>query len=336
MDFHGSDRCNGYTVKLTYCTPADSLPEDYLASQPLLRLALGGVRWKSDDCLICTDPILTVIRLMTQQGVPLSSPAVAWLSAWGGPILTGTYGPLAEMECILGHSLNETKTFNLEPIHSEKGWTYSWFDVGGSPITQLTVSPSGGPLDDEVNTLVKGNVTSSMQHVYDTIHLTATCASDPSLQAVATSIVGVFPNPSQHDIADVGITKQASAQTIAAGESVDFTVTVTNYEDTAVTAVFTDTLSPSWIISSVTLPAGCERNGTQITCPVRSIPAGSAKKRKYAVHTARGRGGTLSNLAIVQPMDGVDYRLYDNQTGRIEVTVEFTEVLLFLPVVLGP
>ena len=86
----------------------------------------------------------------------------------------------------------------------------------------------------------------------------------------------------------------------------------------------------------MTLPEGCERNGTQVTCPVRSIPAGSAKKRKYTVHASRGRGGTLSNLAIVQPMGGVDYRLHDNQTGRIEVTVEFTEVLLFLPVVLGP
>jgi len=35
-------------------------------------------------------------------------------------------------------------------------------------------------------------------------------------------------------------------------------------------------------------------------------------------------------------MDGVDYRLYDNQTESVEVTVEFTELLLYLPTVLRP
>ena len=335
LDFHGASFCNGCTIKLTYCTPTDSLPEDLLARHPLLRLALNDLEWHNDGCLTCTDPIPTVIRLTDYQGNPLPSSPAAWLSAWGGPVLTGTYGPQVEKWYTLGHSLQETKTFNLEPIQSEKGWMYDWYDTSGNPITQLEVVPSTSTWDEPQNVVVRGTVPTNTQE-FDTIHLTATCASDPSLQAEATSIVGAFPDPTQNTVADVGITKTANAQTIAAGESVEYTLTVSNYEESPIHVIITDTLTPAWIISDVTLPQGCERNGGQIVCEVLNVPAGGSTNLRYTVHTANWLGATLSNQAEAQPRDGVDFRFYDNQAGPVEVIVEGEGSTLYLPFISKP
>ncbi len=335
LDFHGASFCNGCTIKLTYCTPTDSLPEDLLARHPLLRLALNDLEWNTDGCLTCTDPIPTVIRITDNQGNPLPSAPAAWLSAWGGPVLTGTYGPQVENWYTLGHSLQETTTFNLEPIQSQNGWTYDWYDTSGNPITQIEIAPSTSTWGETRNVVVRGTVPMNAQE-FDTIHLTATSASDPSLQAEATSIVGVFPDPEQNTVADVGITKTADAQTIAAGESVEYTLTITNYEESPVHVVVTDTLSPAWIISDVTLPQGCERTGGQLVCEVLNVPAGGLTNLKYTVHTVNWLGATLSNQAEVQPKDGVDFRFYDNQAGPVEVVVEGEGSTFYLPIVLKP
>jgi len=333
LDFHGANLCNGCVVKLVFCTPTESLPVRSTSSHPLLRAALNRLHWNSDECLTCTDPIPTVIRITDYQGNPLPSAPAAWLSPWGGPVLTSQYGPDVRLEYALGHTLESAKTFNLEPIESEKGWTYAWCDLDDNPITQMEVPADSEPWT--VNLRVLGTIPPNAQG-FDTIHLTATCVSDPSLKAQATSYIGGFPDPSQGNAADVGITKEASAQTIEAGESVRFTLTVTNYENEPVHVVITDTLSPSWAISNVTLPQGCERNGGQIVCQVWNVPAGGSKVKQYNVHTVSSWGATLSNLSEVQPRNGFDLRLYDNQAGPLEVVIEGESGLLFLPLVAKP
>ena len=330
LDFHDApDWCNGCTVKLTFCTPTDSVPGGLFTSSLLLRSALKDIGIRSDECLTCLDPILTVIRLGHGETVP--SLLAAWLSPWGGPVFETTRDPRVDLEYTLGHSSPDTETFNLEPIHSERGWSYGWHDLDDDPITQMQIEPNTDAWT--ANIKIIGTVPTNALG-FDTIHLTATCATDPSLYAVATSHVGRYPDPNEFQVADLGISKVASTEVISAGQSVDFTLTITNYEEGAVSAVVTDTLSSRSAIGSVTLPPGCERDGAEIICQISDLPPGESTTVIYTVRTASTFAGILSNSAEVEPAEGVDARGYDNWAGPVAVTVERVVIPLYLPLVI--
>ncbi len=332
LDFHdAADWCNGCTVKLTFCTPTDSVPGGLFTSSLLLGSALKDIGIRSDECLTCLDPILTVIRL--GHGEPLPSLLAAWLSPWGGPVFETTRDPRVDLEYTLGHSSPDTETFNLEPIHSARGWSYAWRDLDDDPITQMQIEPNTEAWTTNIKVI--GTVPTNALG-FDTIHLTATCATDPSLYAVATSHVGRYPDPNEFVVADLGISKVASTEVISAGQSVDFTLTITNYEEVAVSAVVTDTLSSERAIGDVILPPGCERDGAEIICQISDLPPGESTTVVYTVQTARGFAGILSNSAEVEPAEGVDARGYDNRAGPVAVTVEGVIVPLYLPLVVKP
>ena len=106
------------------------------------------------------------------------------------------------------------------------------------PITQIEVGPQSTPWGNK-NVGVVGTVPTCTLAV-DTIHITATSVITPSFQAIATSLVNVVPDPEICPVADVGIAKVVSSRVITAGQSVTFTLTISNHEQTAVDAVVTD------------------------------------------------------------------------------------------------
>jgi len=332
LDFHGANACNGCVVPCTLCTPARFPPDLRLAG----KLLPDGLRFYSAGGLTCVDLVSTVIRIAPAQGSPppAAQPA-AWLSAWGGPVFTATYNPTVELRYTLGYNLALSRTFNLEPIHSDKGWSYQWRDLNGQPITQLTVegTPSGAS-SWAANVKIVGTIPTTCTLALDTIHITATSVTSPTLRAVNASIVQAMPDPARCPLVDLGISKISSSSTITGGQAVTFTLTITNYGDRPTDVVVTDTLDPGWAIADATLPPGCERNGSQITCRVSALPPGAPRALAIGVQVSRAFWGTLSNEAEIAGAQGTDSRLYDNYVGPVTVTVRSGQLKTFLPALL--
>ncbi|RLC86129.1 MAG: hypothetical protein DRI79_10450 [Chloroflexi bacterium] len=325
LDFHGENLCNGCEVKMTLCTPCPSplfgRPVACSMLRGLARLGLlGRLSLHSAGGLTCVEPVPSTIVLIGAWPpiiVPGSTPA-AWLSPWGGPFYNQVYGPTVVMSYTLGHNAPQTTTFNLEPIYSEQGWTYSWHDPDGNPISQMTVGPN--VIWDE-NIKVVGTGLPTCAVIQDTVHLTATSTTSPSLQATTVSYVQVVPDPDQCETADLGLAKVSSTDVISAGQWVTFTLTITNYENVAVSAILTDTIHPASAVGDLILPSECGRSGDDIICQLPLIQANSATTLTIAVQASWAFSGTMTNQAVVNPVGMVDGDFYDNFNCPINIQV---------------
>ncbi|MGW2401124.1 isopeptide-forming domain-containing fimbrial protein [Kitasatospora sp. NPDC001664] len=89
---------------------------------------------------------------------------------------------------------------------------------------------------------------------------------------------GPGPNPPAPVKADVAITKKpASATLVSAGESFDYTVTVTNNGPSDATGVVVSDALPS-MVKFVSASDGCTASGQQVTCPKVATLAAKASK----------------------------------------------------------
>jgi uncharacterized repeat protein (TIGR01451 family) len=333
LDFLGADPCNGCTVKLTACWNEDVPPS--------VRWLLRGRRLRSGNGLTCFEPFPTTIFLTHGTGAP-PDPPVAWLSPWGGPFITGTYGPSVELAYALGHSGPGTETFRLEPIDSEKGWSYAWYDLDDHPISQVDAS-SGNTID--ANVKVVGTGIPTCISAMDTIHIMATSVTTPSLRAVAVSKVSVRPDPEMCATTNLGIDLSvegaAGGGVIYAGEPVTYTLTITNHGPAApVAAALVDTWTP------VTAVVGVHAPGCEVDVPRGTITCTHAGLGLESVHlpdphlvltTNAAYSGTLTNRAVVTPTGGVaDPEPRDNSAAPVEVTVRGGEVgyVVYLPIVI--
>jgi uncharacterized repeat protein (TIGR01451 family) len=130
-----------------------------------------------------------------------------------------------------------------------QGWDYAWTDLAGNPITQLVVGPLASPMvmTSQSNLRLVGSGLPTCTRMQDTLHLTATLVSTPTVVAVSAPLVEVMPDPTLCDVVDVGIVQTATTTALNAGQWVTFALTVTNYMTVPVSAVVTDTLSPAAI-----------------------------------------------------------------------------------------
>jgi hypothetical protein len=325
LDF-GGDLCLGCIVKMTMCTNAD-VPwlDAQLANQVMVRETGAAVLQVKD--LTCIEPFPTAIRVVAgatgDAACPSAEDQAAWLSPEGGPIYNATHGPAVEMQYFLGLSRpesgeEENKEFTLEPVASEQGWIYGWFDAADNPLTEITVTPG---LCEGADLKVKSIDIPTCTVVLDTIHLTATSVTSPVIQATAVSYVHVSPDLDKCPVSDLGVTKIGSPGAISAGGSVNFTLTISNYTDAPIGAVLTDTLSPVSAIEDATLPAGCSRSGGEITCQVTSVATDTPTILNFVVQVAETFSGTLSDIAAVQPVGATDPWFYDNHAGPVAVQV---------------
>jgi hypothetical protein len=327
LDFGGSDPCNGCTVKMTVCT-AEDIPwlDMQLANQVLARET--GLSLQKAKELTCVEPFPTTIIVDTLE--PIGD--VAWLSPEGGPVLNATHGPVVEMEYILGHSRPQWQEFTLEPVASERGWVYGWYDLADNPLTDINVPPD--PCETNLQVISTGMPTCTV--AYDTIHLTATSVTSPVLVATAVSHIHVTPDLNECPVADVGVAKVGSTDAISSGQSVSFTLTVSSHVGAPIGALLTDTLAPASAISNTILPAGCNRAGGEITCLLTIVATDTPEVLTFVVQVVEGFAGILSDEVEVQPVARTDPWFYDNYAGP--VTVQVASVggphRIYLPIVL--
>ncbi len=335
IDFQGTELCNHCEVKLTTCsiTPLTT-PQRFLLG------AFGGDSVISSDGINCAQPISTYILLSDDHGAPVPGSVFASFGPFGGMVYTSTMQSDLNIPYALRHSAQTTQTLTLSPIVSEQGWQYSWADLAGNPITQTIVGPMGNDLwggsfyEDNLQVVVSDLPT--CVHRSDTIYLTATMVTTPTIQATAHTVIDVLPDPNLCTVIDLGIDQIASTAEISAGNWVTFTFTITNFEITAQNAVITQTITPASAIGDASLPVGCTRTSGEIVCPVGSVPAGGNVSLEISIQAAATFSGSLGSVAQVQPLTGADLHYYDNITRRLSVNVVggSTPILqIFLPFV---
>jgi hypothetical protein len=319
VDFHGSDICSHCEVKLTGCSTAE-----LSFTEQVGLWAFGGKEFASSANLTCKTPISTYILPMDGSGNLLpGGPVIASFGFWGGTAYTTTMTSQAVIHLALNHTDSVSQTFNLAPVVSDQGWMYTWQDLDGTPITQLEVAPLADPLYATYgsNLRLVGSGLPTCARIQDTVHLTATLVSTPTIVATTSTIVQVLPDPNTCLVADVGVTQAASAADLEAGSWVTFTLTVTNYESAPVSVAVTDSLSSAIALGSVVLPAECTRSGTLISCDLQDLPAGSSASLPLAVKVSTVFSGVLTNRAWAEPVNATDNRFYDNATGPVAVNV---------------
>jgi uncharacterized repeat protein (TIGR01451 family) len=334
VDFHGADICIHCEVKLTGCSDAELA----FSEQALLR-AFGHNAFAAGDTLTCKTPVSTYIMPSDNATGDLlpGGPVIASFGFWGGAAYATTLTSDVVIPLTLNHTAATAQTFNLAAPVSEQGWAYHWENLTGNTITQLVVGPLVNPLWDtyEANLRLVGSGLPTCTRTQDRIQLSASLVSTPAIQADLTTFVQTLPDPAVCDVADVGITQTASQTAIAAGEWVTFTLTLTNYESTPVSVTVTDTLSSAAAVGSVTLPAVCTRNGTQITCQVVNLPGGSSLNLPIAVQVSEQYSGVLTNRAQAEPTNATDDRFYDNAADPVDVTITggSLAIKLYLPLI---
>lgn len=125
---------------------------------------------------------------------------------------------------------------------------------------------------------------------------TSTSDPDPSNNVDSTSF--------QPDIiADLAVTKTASAAQVSAGDAIDFTLAVSNLGTAdAVNAVLDDTLPAGFTVTGVDAPAGavCTSTADSIRCTWASLPVGGPSNVVVSATVAADAPvGTVTNTASI-------------------------------------
>lgn len=318
IDFHGNEVCNHCEVQLTGC----STRQFSFGEQVLLR-TMGMDQVTTNGELTCADPVGTTI-LLSDGFDPAPGPLVLSFGFWGGEVYTTTLSGDVAVPYMLAHTDLVTQTVNLGTIQSAQGWNYHWEDMSGAPISQVDVGPLQSPLYlhlNEPNIRLVSSGLPTCEKALDQVDLSASLTLTPTVTASHMLSVQVLPDEATCSVKDVGIYQIASTAAITAGQSVEFTWTITNFESTPSEVIVTGAFSPETALSGATLPAGCSRTGGAITCQVNGIPADDSRVLLVSVDVSTAYNGPLRSYVEVEPVGAVDARFYDNTSGPLYISV---------------
>jgi len=275
--------------------------------------------------LLCMPLGSSVIVLHDRAGrlLPDRQPFASF-GPYGGLIFTTTMTSTVQLPLTLEHNIYRTERFRLEPIASERGWTYVWHNRSGEVIDRISVlaplTYTYGVLPPP-NLFIAGADLPTCVSAQDTIYITATHVTTPTLKATTSIMIFTAPDETRCTVVDLGIRQTAGAAAINAGQLVTFTNTITNYADRGVTALVTDTLEPAGALAALNLPAECQRRGHQVACRFEDMAGQATRTFDIGVHTAWSFDGALRSRSEVWPADGADPLIFDNRAGPLEVTV---------------
>lgn len=344
IDFKSTGACNGCMIRLTSCTSVNPFMDNALG-----RL-LGKAMKTSPGGLTCRTPAPTFVNLseidnQTGEITYPDGPLVAAFGFYGGPLYAQTSSATVVITAPLQHTDSLTRTFNLAPIKSLRGWNYQWRDLNDQPITQVQVVPRPRSIYEYRLTQVRvfGSGLPICAAQQDTIWLTATMASMPSVQARLTTQVDVIPQSTDCTLADWGVSMEAACSPstthcsqLNPGGWVTYTLAITNFDEVARSGAVTNTLPLEW--SAVRIPASCTRNSGRnsgvVSCAVSNLSPGGSRSLSIAVQASPAYSGTLTNRVEVQPAGAADPRQYDNTAAHSVQVVGPTERRLYLPAIL--
>ncbi len=220
-----------------------------------------------------------------QPGGVFLVPATSFLTAMPGQTVTHTHRLL--------NTGTSTDTYTLT-LASSAGWSAlaTSSPVELAPQTSTTVA---------VRVNVPATATAGLS---ETGILSAVSWANPFLRAYALERTTVITTPSPY--ADLMVAQSPDALAIVAGETVRFTLTITNAGPFSGTlaVTLTDTVLPTSAVTLIGAPAGCQIQPAEarVTCTL-SLPAGSppiAANLILTLTTTPSYTGPLLNTAWVQ------------------------------------
>lgn len=139
-------------------------------------------------------------------------------------------------------------------------------------------------------------------------------------------------------ITDLSISKTASSDSVTAGRSITYTLTITNHgPEGPARAWVVDTLNPATAVADVRWPGQvCSREGVVISCLVENVLTTTPTTLGLIVTTQDTYSGTLSNTVTITGVAGtVDNNASNNYAGPVIVTVvSSSPSVIYLPLVL--
>lgn len=136
----------------------------------------------------------TYITLYDFLGNPdPNAPLVAAFGLSGNLLTTSTISSTVVQPVTLEHTGATTLTFDLAAVQSVQGWSYSWADSQGTPITQIACSLREPYVTAPPNLIVSGSGLPTCTQMVDILTLRATSTITPSIQAEAHASVLVPP-----------------------------------------------------------------------------------------------------------------------------------------------
>lgn len=316
IDFGANGACNGCNVQLIACGPS--------SFAALLPPALAAAAQTTEiSTLACSPPVDTYITLFDGNGDPLpDAPLVAAFGFWGSQATTATVDGTAVIPVTLQHTGATNQTFDLQSIESAMGWTYRWEDAQRRPITQIEVPPSSSFGMASPNLYVTADGLPTCTQVLDVLNLVATDTLTPSVQAYTPAYIQVLPDPALCPEADVAAIHRQWIGEIAGGDSITYTLTVSNVTSSATGAVIQQTITPASAVRGAILPNGCTRSGNVVTCQMGQVPANGAKSAIIVIQSRFSYAGDVLSSVKASPLQAADAAFVDNVHGPLSVTVQ--------------
>jgi large repetitive protein len=239
-----------------------------------------------------------------------------------------------------------TKT--ITPSSVQAGGTATWNVVvtNNGPSDAQTVSvtdsiPSGFTatgLSSTVGTCVLGTATCTIGTLAAgssvTIQVTGTIAASYAGTTMANSATASSPtlDPTMGDrigtavatvtkLADLRVSKSASADPVVAGDPITYTITLSNAGPSTATSVVLNDVIPSDVTGAVTTSPGCAITAGTLTCSYASLAPGVPKVITISgLVSSNATPGTLSNTASVSSATPETTPADNNSTVAVTVT----------------
>ncbi len=228
-----------------------------------------------DDSMTCSGSGTVVEGQYTNQGQVTGEP----VDPAGDPVLNDSGDPIVVEDTDDSHyfgnapsvSIEKTANASTVALGSDVGFTIVVTNTGNVPLTEITVTDSLTPdCEKVIDELAVGgsveynciatNVNANFTNVADVE------ARDPNNERVADEDDAVVTIPGSPGI---GIEKAPATQAVLPGADAEFTITVTNTGDTALTDVaVSDALTPSCDRTFDSLPIGASETYTCVATVV--------------------------------------------------------------------
>jgi len=322
INFGGSDLCVGCEVQMVECVPSGF--GALLPPGTLTAASQDGV----EPRFSCTQPSSTYIVPWGGAGLS-AAPVVAGFGLWSGEPTTSPIGGQLAFPLTLQHTAPVTVAFDLKPIQSALGYTYTWTIDGTHTVTRVDVPVLDWDWPPEqVDVFVTASGLPTCTQAIDVLDLRATSVLTPSLQAKKRAYIQMVPDMANCPVTDLAAHHVQHTTIISGGASITYTLTVTNRSATQAGAILKQTLKPADALDGQQdLPDACTLAGAVVTCELEGIPAQGEKFATVALRTKPSYDGSLYSTLQASPAAplAVDGNFLDNVHGPLEATIQKTQ-----------
>jgi uncharacterized repeat protein (TIGR01451 family) len=214
---------------------------------------------------------------------------------------------------------DETSTLTMT-ISNNGAANLHWSMSGGAPW--LSEAPDAGiiPSGGSTEVVISFDSTGLTPGSFDTdLVITSDDPDEPEIRLPATLTV------IQRE-ADLVVDKTASVKTVYIGDTITYTLVITNNGPQDATGVIvTDTLPV--LVSLLHAPLGCTESSQVISCEIGDLGVDNSVTVTIVV-TATGEGDAVNSVEVLSDLDDPDMT---NNTDSVSIKIDRKMVRLFIP-----